>query len=109
VVDLVERQLLDPGSWDGCTFNVGGGRERSLSLLEATRICTELSGRELAVEAVPESRPGDVPIYISDCAALYGHTDWRPRRGARETLSDIFDWLRDNPGVAEAIVEVSPA
>lgn len=109
VVDLVERQLLEPEHWDGCTFNVGGGRERSLSLLEATRICSELSGRKVAVGREPEDRPGDVPIYISDCAALYDHTDWRPRRGARQTLSDIFEWLGGNPGMAEAIVEVSPA
>ena len=33
LVDLVERQLLDPAAWDGRTVNVGGGRECSLSLL----------------------------------------------------------------------------
>ena len=29
LVDLVERQLLDPERWDGRTLNVGGGRECS--------------------------------------------------------------------------------
>jgi CDP-paratose 2-epimerase len=103
VVDLIEKQLLEPERWDGCTFNVGGGRERSLSLREATRICQELSGSEVEIGSVPETRSGDVPIYISDCSALYERTDWRPRRSARETLSHIFAWLRDNPAVAESL------
>jgi CDP-paratose 2-epimerase len=33
-VDLIERQLLDPEAWSGRTFNAGGGRRVSLSLLE---------------------------------------------------------------------------
>ena len=37
LVDLVDRQLTDPDHWRGHTFNVGGGRDGSLSLLETTR------------------------------------------------------------------------
>jgi hypothetical protein len=33
-----------------------------------------------------------VPVYISDCARLFAHCDWRPRRGARDTLADIAVW-----------------
>ncbi len=43
LVDLVDEQLADPGRWDGRTFNVGGGRDVSLSLLETTAICRELT------------------------------------------------------------------
>jgi CDP-paratose 2-epimerase len=83
LVDLVERQLLDPGEWDGRTVNVGGGRQVSLSLLETTAICRELTGNEIAIEPVAETRAGDVPIYLSDCERLFGLDDWRPRRGAQ--------------------------
>jgi len=47
LVDLVERQLLDPAAWNGHTVNVGGGRECSLSLLETTEICRRLTGNEV--------------------------------------------------------------
>ena len=103
LADLVERQLLDPEGWDGQTLNVGGGRERSLSLREATDLCVELGGRKVEIGSEPETRPGDVPVYISDCSALYERTDWRPRRSARDVLADIFEWLDANPGVAETI------
>jgi len=100
LIDLVERQLLEPQAWDGVVANVGGGREVSLSLAETTALCREITGREIPVEAAGEDRPGDVPLYVSDCSRLFGLTDWRPRRGAREVLEDIADWIRAN---AEAV------
>jgi len=93
LVDLVAEQLADPQRWDGRTFNVGGGREVSLSLLETTAICRELTGSDLEVGSVAETRQGDVPVYLSDCAALYSHTTWRPRRGVRDILTDIHEWV----------------
>ncbi len=43
-----------------------------------------------------ESRPGDVRIYLSDCTALYAHTDWRPTRSPADVLADISAWITDN-------------
>jgi CDP-paratose 2-epimerase len=97
LVDLVERQLLAPGEWDGRVVNVGGGRECSLSLRETTEICRELSGNEVPIEPVQETRAGDVPIYISDCGKLFGLDEWRPRRDARRVLADIHDWIAADP------------
>src|SRR3954468_1761773 len=93
VVDLVERQLTDPGAWRGQTFNVGGGRSGSLSLQETTALCRELSGREVPIGAQSETRAGDVRCYLSDCRALYAHTDWRPRRTPQDVLRDIHAWI----------------
>jgi CDP-paratose 2-epimerase len=93
LADLVEEQLTDPGRWDGEVVNVGGGREVSLSLLETTALCRELTGNEVPISAKPEGRPGDVPVYLSDCSRLFERTDWRPRRSARQTLADLNDWI----------------
>jgi CDP-paratose 2-epimerase len=46
------------------------------------------------VHPAGEDRPGDVPLYISDCSRLFALTDWRPRRSAREVLEDIAAWVR---------------
>ena len=103
-VELIERQLLEPEAWDGLTLNVGGGREGSLSLLETTAACRRLTGREVPVGSDPETRAGDVPLYISDCRELYERTDWRPSRGAEATLSDIAAWIeRDEERLAAGL------
>jgi CDP-paratose 2-epimerase len=96
LVDLVDEQLADPAGWAGATCNVGGGRGCSLSLAETTEICRELTGNDVPVEHTTESRPGDVRIYLSDCARLFARTDWRPRRGARDVMEDLFAWLREH-------------
>jgi CDP-paratose 2-epimerase len=96
LVDLVEEQLGDPAHWTGRAYNVGGGRDGSLSLLETTAICRELTGNSVHIQPVSETRAGDVRCYLSDCSALYAHTDWRPRRGPQEVLADIHAWISDH-------------
>jgi len=97
LVDLVERQLLAPQKWDGRTVNVGGGREVSLSLRETTAICQRLTGNEVPITPVLETRQGDVPIYLSDCSRLFGLDEWRPRRSAEQVLEDFHAWLVSDP------------
>ena len=106
LIDLVERQLLDQAAWDGRTVNVGGGRECSLSLLETTEICQRLTGNEVPIAAVPETRSGDVPVYLSDCARLFGLDAWRPRRSAEQVLADIHDWIAADEARIAAALEI---
>ena len=106
LVDLVERQLLDPAAWDGRTVNAGGGRECSLSLLETTALCQSLSGNEVPITPVAETRQGDVPIYLSDCARLFALDAWRPRRSAEQVLADIHEWIAADPERIAAALEI---
>lgn len=102
LADLIEDQLLRPEHWDGATVNVGGGSECSLSLLETTEICAELTGNRIGVQPSNETRPGDVRIYLSDCKRLGSLTDWRPRRGPRQVLEDTLAWVADNEHAVRA-------
>jgi CDP-paratose 2-epimerase len=102
LIDLVDDQLSDPEQWSGVTVNVGGGRECSLSLLETTDLCRELTGNEVPTEAELETRPGDVPVYLSDCSHLHSLTSWRPRRGPRDVLVDLLDWTTEHEDALRA-------
>ena len=96
LIDLVDDQLVRTDRWAGVTANVGGGRATSLSLLETTELCRELTGNDVAVEASGEQRPGDVRVYLSDCSRLFELTEWRPRRDARTILVDTLAWIEAN-------------
>ena len=100
--ELVEAQLLDPGAWAGFVGNVGGGREHSLSLLEATALCRELTGNEVPIAASERARPGDVPVYFADCSRLFARTAWRPARDPRRTLEDLHRWVIANERALDA-------
>jgi CDP-paratose 2-epimerase len=93
LASLVEEQLTESERWDGEVVNVGGGRESSLSLLETTELCRDLTGVEVPITPQPEGRPGDVPIYLTDCGRLFERTSWRPSRTARDTLADLAAWI----------------
>ena len=96
VDDLFALLMLQVADWprlDGATFNVGGGAAVSVSLLELTRQCEALAGRRLEIGQSPETRPADIPWYVSDCRAVTAATGWRPRRDVGTILGDIHGWL----------------
>jgi CDP-paratose 2-epimerase len=74
----------------GAVYNIGGGRENSVSILEAIARLEELTGRTLDVEYVDEARRGDHICYISDLSRL--RSDY-PEWDVTVSLDDIFDEL----------------
>jgi len=96
LLDLVEIQLRDLPKHAGATYNVGGGRALSVSLLELTEVCQRLSGNTIPITPDPEGRAPDVPVYLSDTARVHAATGWTPQRGVDATVGEIVAWLRDN-------------
>jgi CDP-paratose 2-epimerase len=92
--DLVAAQISHFDEWEGWLGNVGGGLEISASLLELTRICREITGREIPIAAEPENRQADLRIFLADTSKLFARTLWRPRRGVRQVVADVFEWVR---------------
>jgi CDP-paratose 2-epimerase len=104
LAELIEEQLTEPDRWDGAVLNVGGGAGSSLSLMETTAICRDLTGNEVPIESRTETRAGDVRIYVSDCTRLHEHTAWRPSRSAEQTLRETSDWIAaQEPLIREAL------
>lgn len=93
---LVRRQLEGMKDWGGQIFNVGGGMERSVSLLELTKLCREISGREIPIGSSPETNPVDVPFFVTDARRVQEAYRWRPETSVRAILSEIHSWLVEN-------------
>ncbi|HTD07575.1 MAG TPA: NAD-dependent epimerase/dehydratase family protein [Solirubrobacteraceae bacterium] len=96
LAELIDDQLVQPEHWAGAVVNVGGGAKVSLSLRETSALCEQITGNNMQVGGNPETRQGDVPIYISDCGELARLSDWAPKRDARQILEDIHLWLCEN-------------
>jgi CDP-paratose 2-epimerase len=94
--DLIDDQLLRPDHWAGAVVNVGGGPEVSLSLRETSSLCREITGNKIDIGEDPQTRVGDVRVYISDYRALSDYTDWTPRRSGSEIMSDIYSWIHEH-------------
>ena len=102
--DLLRIQLNRISECNGKIYNVGGGVDNSLSLLETTALCREITGRQIEILPEPQERPADIPCYISDNRRISRDTGWLPRRSAKQTLSDIYQWIRQNEAALKPIL-----
>ena len=102
LVDLVTLQLSQIDNIKGEIFNVGGGIQNSLSLLETTCLCEQITGHNIPIEASKEERLGDIPIFITDSRKVH-RLGWQPKRNAPQTLADIHRWIEQHSDVLAAL------
>jgi len=96
LADLVALQIPRLRELAGRTFNVGGGREISVSLLELTELCAAATGRRVPVTPVAETRAADVPLYLTDARRVQAEFGWAPSRSPRDIVAACVGWLRAN-------------
>ena len=79
----------------GAVYNIGGGRENSISILEAIARLEELTGSTLDVEYVDEARRGDHICYISDLSRLRSdYAEWNVTVELEEILRGLVGATR---------------
>jgi CDP-paratose 2-epimerase len=103
-VGLVVTGLSRLGSFRGEIFNAGGGADGAISLAEMTALCRAVTGRSISLGADAATRPGDIPWYVTDNAAVTAALSWAPSRSVRDVVTDTFDWLCQNREALSAII-----
>jgi CDP-paratose 2-epimerase len=73
-----------------------------VSLLEFTHLCESLTGTRLDITSTPETRPGDVPIYVTDNGRIEQRFGWRPARNVAAIASDLYTWAKANEAALRA-------
>jgi CDP-paratose 2-epimerase len=74
----------------GAVYNLGGGRENSVSMLEAIARFEELTGNTLQWEYVEEPRRGDHICYISDLSRFRAdYPGWELTRSIDDICAEL--------------------
>jgi CDP-paratose 2-epimerase len=74
----------------GEVYNIGGARFSNCSMLEAIRLCEEISGNEMEVSYKETNRTGDHIWWISDVSKLQrDYPDWSLTKDLRTTLTEM--------------------
>lgn len=74
----------------GEVYNLGGGRESNVSVLEAIELVQQITGRRLDYQYVERHRSGDHIWYITDLSKFKSHyPDWK----IRSTVSQIIELI----------------
>jgi len=79
-------------------YNVGGGPENSISLLELMDEIALLTGRHMEC-VLNERRVGDQLVYITDNAKIQRHTGWKPEIGVKKTVRLLQRFWEENRGI----------
>ena len=80
----------------GEVYNIGGSRFSHCSMLEAIKICQEISGRELDYSYEETNRMGDHIWYVSDVSKFQDHyPDWSLTKDIRTILTEIYEYNLD--------------
>lgn len=80
----------------GEVYNIGGSRFSHCSMLEAIKICEEISGRSLNYTYEETNRRGDHIWYVSDVSKFQEHyPKWSLTRDIRTILTEIYDYNVD--------------
>ena len=89
VVRAIEEFAANPRP--GEVYNLGGGRENSVSMLEAIAKIEQMSGKKLNWKYFDENRKGDHICYISNLAKFRSHyPNWSITIGLDEILRQII-------------------
>ncbi len=73
-------------------YNLGGGRESNVSMLEAIDLCGAIAGRELEYTLSEVARIGDHRWWVSDLDAFKAdYPDWQLTFGIEDVLRDIYE------------------
>ncbi|MDX1752734.1 MAG: GDP-mannose 4,6-dehydratase [Salinimicrobium sediminis] len=101
VEDLIDAFMLAHKNIDklaGQVFNIGGGPENTVSLLEILEIIRDKAGKEMDI-SFEDWRTGDQFYYVSNTNKFKEATGWKPRYSVEEGVENLLKWLCVNRNI----------
>lgn len=79
----------------GEVYNIGGGRDNSISIIEAFELISTISGKKMIYEYVDKNREGDHICYISNLSKMKAHyPGWSITKNLQQTFQEIYEsWV----------------
>ncbi len=99
---LIEKQISTKIPAKAAVFNASGGIANSISLLELTNLCREVTGRETAITSQAETHGADVPYLVLDSSLARKQFDWKPAKTLKDIVSEISTWAKANEAQLKA-------
>jgi CDP-paratose 2-epimerase len=98
VEDLIAAYRLaieQPEKARGQAFNIGGGPQHTLSLLELIALLEQRLDKKIA-PAFGDWRAGDQKVYVSDISRLERSLGWTPQIGVEQGVGRLIEWVKEN-------------
>jgi CDP-paratose 2-epimerase len=76
-------------------YNIGGGPETAISLLECIDILEEINGKKPKVQFAPD-RHGDLKYFVCNIDKAKKELDWSSKIMPREGVRKLVTWIKEN-------------
>ena len=76
-------------------FNIGGGPDNTISLIEFLEELEILTGKKPKIK-FSDWRPSDQKVYITDTSKLEKTLDWKIKTPVKEGIKKLTEWVKEN-------------
>jgi CDP-paratose 2-epimerase len=108
LLDAFEMAVANIGHVAGEAFNIGGGPENTLSLLELLDMLREELG-PIPDPAFAGWRPGDQLCYVSDIRKAERKLGWRPVVDPGRGVPMLLEWVSSHLDLFRSVVPAGPS
>ena len=95
VIKAFEMAANHITSTSGQAYNIGGGPENTISLLELINYLESKTKRKIKY-SFQNRRPGDQIVYVSNISKAKRDFGWSPTIPVKDGLDRLFDWVTQN-------------
>lgn len=92
LIDCYINAVKKINTASGKAFNIGGGTENAISLLELIKILENITGKKIKYNFA-NRRPGDQKIFISNINKAKRELDWSPKIKKEEGIALLYKWI----------------
>lgn len=95
LVNLIQLVINNISITKGKAYNVGGGKNNRLSLLDLISLLEQELKTRIRV-SYSKYRLGDQRIFISDNSRIKRDTGWEPNTSPAEGIRKLIEWVKEN-------------
>lgn len=106
ICNLIDLEINNIEKIKGRVFNIGGGMDNTLSLIEATNLMEKKFNVKMNTEYIPEPRKADHIIYITDNRPVTNAIGWKPKIGIEEGYDQIIEWVNNNDNILKELYNI---
>jgi len=95
LINAFHRFIEKAAKIEHAVYNMGGGRENTISLLELLDMLEKMSGKKPNI-SFGDWRAADQKVYISDIRKAMKELKWKPRIKPKEGVKRLLEWVEEN-------------
>jgi CDP-paratose 2-epimerase len=103
LADCYLRAVEQIDHTQGQIYNIGGGPDNLLSLLELLELLNARTGRKIT-PAFADWRPGDQKVFVSDIAKAKRDFGWFPKVSATSGVDRLADWVLQEKALLASVL-----